>query len=196
MKEQLPFRPPVLQNYMDAVWTEGYFSPEEVAQLSALYEATDKKAAEVSNEGNVQNEVRKSTIAFIEPGEEVFASVMQKLAQYAIHINNQHYGFDLMGFYEAIQIAEYGVEDFFTWHSDFSAGTASTRKLSLSIQLSEPDAYEGGDLQFKVSDQEVNAPRTLGTVIAFPSYVLHRVTPITSGKRRSMVGWVTGVPFR
>ena len=196
MIEQLPFSPPQLQNYMDACWFEGYFSPEEVRQISAVYDATEKKLAETTKEGDVELDFRKSTVAFMKPTEEAHRPFMVKLAQLAIQANQQYFNFDLMGFYEPIQIAEYGAGDFFKWHADFGNGPESVRKLSLSIQLSDAADYEGGDLQFMVNEEGVSAPRTLGTVVIFPSFVLHRVTPITSGKRRSLVGWVSGAPYR
>lgn len=194
---QLPFLPSQLENYQDACWIESYFNEAEVSLLNRLYDvSTNKKGAEVSGQGVVQPDLRKSTVAFLEPNITEAASIVQKLGQLAIQINAQRYRFDLLGFYEPLQIAEYGKSDFFDWHADFSAGPASTRKLSLSIQLSEPEEYEEGDLQFQINTNHVNAPKTKGSVIIFPSFVLHRVTPITKGKRRSLVGWVSGNPFR
>lgn len=196
MKNHLPFNPPLLDKYMDACWIEGFFSPEEVLAMSEIFEMQQTRNATVTGEKQDLPELRKSTVTFYEPSDERYLPLTTKLGQLAIQVNADRYRFDLMGFYEDIQIAEYGEGDFFDWHTDFSAGLSSTRKLSLSVQLSEPDAYEGGDLQFMINQNEVCAPKTPGTVVIFPSYVLHRVTPITSGKRRSMVGWVTGVPFR
>ncbi len=196
MKELLPFRPPELQNYLDACWVEGYFNEDEVTQISNMYDAGDKKGAEVTGNEALEPDFRKSTVAFVEPGEEEFQNIMLKLAQLTTQINQQRYHFDLMGFYESIQIAEYGKGDFFDWHADFGNGSTSNRKLSLSVQLSDPEEYKGGNLQFMAHKKGVDAPRTKGTVIIFPSFVLHQVTPIISGKRRSMVGWVSGVPFR
>ena len=196
MKEHLPFNPPQLQNYLDACWIEGYFTEGEVAQISGMYEARDKKEAEVTGQEVIEPDFRKSTVAYVEPENPAFQNIMSKLSQLALQINQQRYRYDLLGFYEDIQIAEYGIDDFFEWHADFGNGVASNRKLSISVQLSNPQDYEGGDLQFMIGKEAVNAPRTKGMVIIFPSYNLHRVTPITAGKRRSMVGWVSGNPFR
>lgn len=197
LPNQLPFLPPQLENYLDACWIEGYFNETELDLLNKLYnDSANKRGAEVSDQGIVQPDLRKSTVAFLEPNSEEARAVIQKLGQLAIQINAQRYKFELLGFYEPLQIAEYGNGDFFDWHSDFSAGSASTRKLSLSIQLSDPEKYEGGNLQFQINTNHVNAPRTKGTVIIFPSFVLHRVTPIIRGSRRSLVGWVTGMPFK
>lgn len=197
MNNQLPFLPPQLDQYVDSCWSETYFTEEEVNQLSALFDTSSNKAeAEVSDGGVIMPDLRKSKIVFLEPNEVENLPLINKLAQLAIQVNAERYRFDLMGFYESIQIAEYGQGDFFDWHSDFSVGHASTRKLSLSVQLSESSDYEGGDLEFMINTNHVKAPRTKGTVVIFPSFVYHRVTPITSGTRRSMVGWVTGNPFR
>jgi len=64
------------------------------------------------------------------------------------------------------------------------------------MQLSDPDEYEGGDLQFMFNQKIVSAPREKGTIIVFPSFMMHRVTPITKGVRKSIAGWVAGPPYR
>lgn len=66
----------------------------------------------------------------------------------------------------------------------------------MTIQLSDTDAYEGGDLQFMINNKIENTPREKGTIIIFPSFIMHRVTPITKGTRHSIVGWVSGPPYR
>jgi len=70
------------------------------------------------------------------------------------------------------------------------------RKLSLSVQLSDPAQYEGCDLEFHGGNRTETAPRDRGAVIAFPSYVLHRVTPCTKGTRKALVAWTTGPQFK
>jgi PKHD-type hydroxylase len=79
---------------------------------------------------------------------------------------------------------------------DFGAGEISHRKLSLTVQLSDPAHYEGGVLQFMLNQKIVDAPKERGTVIVFPSFMMHRVTPVERGVRRSLVGWVSGHPYR
>jgi PKHD-type hydroxylase len=66
----------------------------------------------------------------------------------------------------------------------------------MTIQLTDPDEYEGGDLQFMINQRVVTAPREKGTIIVFPSFILHRVTEITKGTRESIVAWVSGPAFR
>lgn len=84
----------------------------------------------------------------------------------------------------------------FDWHNDYSHGLADApRKLTIIIQLSPPGDYEGGRLEvFGIEVEEM--PRELGTVIAFPSFLYHRVTPVTSGLRRALVAWIAGPRIR
>jgi len=119
---------------------------------------------------------------------------MQGVAQ---SLNDQTYQYDLRGFSENFQYTVYhGSEGgHYDWHVDHGP-LAVPRKLSMSVQLSDPSDYQGCDLQFCAGGDIEIAPRTRGTVVAFPSYVLHRVTPVISGTRRSLVVWTTGPKFR
>jgi len=71
-----------------------------------------------------------------------------------------------------------------------------TRKLSMSLLLNEPGVdFEGGELQFQVGTVPDTPDTPKGRIIAFPSFMLHRVAPLTRGVRRSLVVWVTGPKF-
>jgi PKHD-type hydroxylase len=70
------------------------------------------------------------------------------------------------------------------------------RKLSISIQLTDPNEYEGGELYLYDDDKGTVMDKTQGTLILFPSYVLHEVVPVTKGTRNSLVTWVTGKQFK
>ena len=83
----------------------------------------------------------------------------------------------------------------YDWHVDHGPLKVQ-RKLSVSLQLSHGESYDGCDLQFVAGNKTETGPRERGAVIAFPSYILHRVTPITRGVRKSIVVWVTGPKFR
>ena len=72
----------------------------------------------------------------------------------------------------------------------------TTRKLSITVQLSDATEYEGGELQFMVNQNIITAPKEKGTAIIFPSFCLHRVTPVIKGSRKSIVGWIAGPPYR
>ena len=67
------------------------------------------------------------------------------------------------------------------------------RKLSFTLQLSHPDEYEGGNIEFKGLDgDKYIAPRKRGSIILFDSRINHRVCEIIKGERKSIVGWVLG----
>lgn len=145
-------------------------------------------------ENSPHENIRKSKVISITPTHED-DWIFKRLHELAQQCNSQAYRFNISGFYEPLQLAQYEKSDFFDWHLDFGVGEASTRKLSITVQLSEPDSYEGGQLQFKVNNQVIDAPNQVGTAIIFPSFITHRVSTITSGKRRSLVGWVSGNHF-
>ena len=69
------------------------------------------------------------------------------------------------------------------------------RKLSISIQLTDPSEYEGGDFEFQNIENPCNF-RTQGSVLVFASHQVHRVTKISKGKRNSLVGWMEGPRWR
>jgi PKHD-type hydroxylase len=120
---------------------------------------------------------------------------MQALLQGA---NEQFHNFELTGFPDDFQYTVYHSTEggHYDWHMDLSTRQPIPRKLSLSIQLSDPDDYEGCDLQFYGHHQLETAPRTRGTAIVFPSYILHRVTPVISGTRKALVAWAGGPKFK
>jgi PKHD-type hydroxylase len=87
---------------------------------------------------------------------------------------------------EDLQFATYEEGDFYGYHKD--ADESNGRVLSVSVQLSNPSDYEGGELIFFYSPIE----KAQGTVIIFPSDLYHQVTPVTKGKRYSLVQWFKG----
>lgn len=107
---------------------------------------------------------------------------------------NGHYGYDISGI-ENLQIGRYTEGGFYDWHIDLGSSQASLRKLSVTVQLSDASAYKGGDLEFK-DFADFKADKEMGSIIIFPSFLLHRVTPVMEGERWSMVAWVIGRPFR
>jgi len=72
----------------------------------------------------------------------------------------------------------------------------SPRKLSLVLQLTDPEEYEGGDLELMTSSDPIAVLKQRGLISVFPSFVLHRVTPVTKGTRRTLVVWACGPEFK
>ena len=84
----------------------------------------------------------------------------------------------------------------YDWHMDAGHGMQRHRKGSLTVQLTDPDDYEGGKLQLWRGQNPLDAPRGKGTVVIFPSYMMHRVSEVTKGTRESLVLWVGGDHYR
>ena len=169
----------------------GFLSPQECRQVIELAGNYPESEGLVGTGGDKAS-IRDSTIRIILPGpdnEWLFA----KIEAAALHLNKE-YKYDLRGFYEGMQFATYDRDGHYGWHSDYGRGVYSVRKLSLAVQLSDPDEYDGGDFEFMATNEP--APRQIGSLIAFPSFLVHRVCPVTRGRRMSLVSWISGPPFR
>ncbi len=172
------------------VYVSGFMSPGEcrrAIELSRKYSGQDG----LTGTGGDKQRIRNSTVRFLLPtpdSEWLFA----KIEAAVLHLN-QAYKFDLRGFYEGMQVASYDPEGHYDWHSDLGTGAYSVRKLSLSVQLSDTDDYEGGELEFMAGNEP--APKKIGSLVAFPSFLVHRVRPVTRGNRMSLVSWISGPPF-
>ena len=124
-----------------------------------------------------------------------------RLEEAVLQLNARFFRFDLSGL-AMFQYALYGGPEggHFDWHKDYGRDPTDPvqepRKLTLSLQLSEETDYEGCDLQVRAGNLIDTAPRTRGTLVAFPANVLHQVTPIRSGLRRALVVWAVGPEFR
>ena len=170
------------------------FSPEECREILKMSQAYPDSAATIgrSNEAQETSRVRKSDVRFGFPNAEN-KWIFDRLETQVVELNN-FYDFQLQGFFEGFQIARYEPGAHYTWHMDIGPGNLSARKLSMSVQLSDPSDYDGGDLQLIVMDEP--ATRQIGSLIVFPSYILHSVASVTRGARYSLVSWISGVPFR
>lgn len=172
------------------------FSDEEIDKIHKIAESRKKDEATIG-EGDQNTTYRSSEVAWIEHCEET-DWLYSCLAYIANQLNGQFYKFDLFGFDEHFQYTVYDAskEGHYDWHVDAGKPQSNARKLSLVIQLSDPSEYEGGDLELMVSNTPLKVDKKKGAIVAFPSYVLHRVTPVTSGIRKTMVIWVTGPKFK
>ncbi len=125
--------------------------------------------------------------------------VMERMIDLVRDANREVFAFDVTEFAESAQVARYGAdrEGHFDWHSDIGEGRlAERRKLTVVVQLSDPEAYVGGDLDLMPGAGIFTADRAQGAATLFPSFVLHRVTPVTRGERHSLTVWCHGTPFR
>lgn len=187
--------PPPHEHENYAYWENG-FTESEVQRIRAYGESLLIKTATVGD-GVIDPAQRRSKTSWMRLNEET-VWLYDKIGWVSRQLNGQFFGFNISGFSEDLQYTTYeSVEEgMYDWHIDsgFSRDRAP-RKLSLTIQLSEPDEYEGGDLQILTGKEAFTCHKTSGTVCAFPSFTLHRVTPVIKGTRRSLVVWLTGSRF-
>jgi PKHD-type hydroxylase len=147
------------------------------------------------------NGARSSEIRWINPNDPSSRFITDVLWYYAREANRNAFGFDI-DYLPDIQYTKYTADDNgkYDWHHDtfWANPTAYDRKISIVIQLTDPSEYEGGD--FEIDSQYAQMPadqiRAKGSVMVFPSFLLHRVTPVTKGVRRSLVSWIQGPKFR
>lgn len=184
------------ENY--ATWNDG-FTEEQLQKIIEICDAYPRTEAGVSNKNVVVEGVRKTEIAWIEYNDQT-AFMYDGIGYIARQLNGQFFNFDIWGFQEDFQYTVYGdEEDHYTWHMDrgMSKNTGlAPRKLSLVLQLSDPDEYEGGDLEIFVDREPITIEKKKGLIVAFPSFIMHRVTPVTKGTRKTLVVWLTGPSFK
>jgi len=173
-------------------WHDDVFTPDECDAIIALGNRHKLSAGET---GRGVSEYRQSDIRFLHPNR-LTNWVFGRLAAVAMNLNDQFFGFDLTGFGEGIQFTRYTAPgQHYDSHTDMTFQMA-VRKLSLVVQLSDPYTYEGGTLEISPSGEPLEMERKQGRVVAFPSWTVHRVLPITEGTRYSLVAWITGPAFR
>lgn len=188
--EQLPY-------YQNWAFREKFFSPEECDRALALLNANPLQDVAVRKEDSPASgaDVRKSRVALV-PWAKDAEWIYQRLAAAVLECNKSLYNFQLAGILENVQIDKYQVGSFFDWHQDFGFRESSIRKLSLVVQLTDGGQYEGGDLELFSGRGPQKAIRTRGALIIFPSFVSHRISPVTAGARHALSAWVSGPPFR
>jgi PKHD-type hydroxylase len=181
-----------------ATWTDA-FTKKQLRDIIKISESLPMFESGVERSNSVNEEVRRSRNSWVSLTPET-TFIYDTLGYVARHLNGQFFDFDIWGFSEDLQYTVYeesnGAGGFYDWHIDRGDSTATPRKLTLVLQLSDPESYEGGELEIMVGRNPTQVKKEKGLIAAFPSWVLHRVTPVTKGTRRSLVVWLTGPRFR
>ena len=178
------------------VWWEGAFTEQELNWLQQQAIKAEQQAQVGGNPNPSElSKIRRSQVSWLENNLNT-KWVFEKLANVASQLNAEHFRLDLVGFGEPLQLTNYDQSEngMYGWHQDYGGGTS--RKLSLAMQLTDPSEYEGGNLQVMTTSKPENVRKQRGLIAAFPSYVLHQVTPVTQGSRQSLVAWVSGPAFK
>ena len=187
------------------VWWDGAFTPEECDQIVEYCDSIGVEEAKVLGgppeaRDYTDDKIRACGIKFHMANEQT-KHIFEKMDNVIYSINSHFYGFDLNG-YDSFQYTSYDSSKLghYDWHMDLIMGKdvpsnmSEPRKLSLSLVLN--DDFEGGDFCFNIGGKDnLKAEQKKGRVLAFPSYVIHKVEPVTKGFRKSIVVWVTGPKF-
>jgi len=177
-------------------WWEGAFTERELDLLQTKAKNAEQNAqVGGGDKGAVNPNVRRSQVSWLNNTPET-AWVFQKLAHVVSELNAKYYQFDLTGFGEHLQLTNYDQAEhgMYGWHQDYGGGIS--RKLSMTVQLTDSVEYEGGNFEiFSASEPQI-LRKQRGLILVFPSYMLHQVTPVTKGSRQSLVAWVSGPKFK
>jgi PKHD-type hydroxylase len=120
------------------------------------------------------------------------------ILMYIAKTENANFGFDL-GCINQIELVKYTKGGEYVMHQDTDWNKYPyQRKLSMTIQLSNPEDYEGGDFIFRDDNlsQIENIYKDKGSIIIFPSIMQHKIAPVTKGERLALVAWVEGPAWR
>lgn len=177
-----------------AVW-EGGFTNEEVDKILYMESLQNFGKGQVGSlNGDAKKEVRDSDVAWIHPDEHSHW-LFERLGQITSTINHQQFMYDIEGV-DALQYTKYNIDQHYTWHWDVDFGWQNfQRKISAVMMLTGPEEYEGGELEVcnngNFEDTAILKPKK-GDIVFFASWMPHRVKPVTSGERKSLVMWVMG----
>lgn len=170
------------------------FTEQELEWIDNLKELYPYEVATVVGGDDIKD-VRKSKVKWIHIDNQSHW-VYDKIKNFVVEAN-QIWKFDLNSVIDSIQYTEYYDDGgHYGWHMDIGPAPINHRKVSITIQLSDPDDYEGGELELWTGAGIQNVEKHKGCAILFPSYMLHRITPVTKGIRKSLVLWVGGSNYR
>jgi len=180
-------------NLFTSIVHTSFFSPEQCEAIISACESPLWIQGEV-NAGQIDKKLRNVKQQGLMMNEEGWPHT--RILELMQQANEARYKFDISGFMnnDAPMIMEYGKGCHYDWHIDVGKNVPN-RKLSFTIQLSKPDDYEGGDLEFLGTETNTDAFRQQGTCIIFPSFLAHRVSKVKSGTRMAIVGWIHGPTY-
>ena len=176
------------------------FSPEQCQDIiKAGHQQKAQKALvgqKENKQGGYDTKMRITTISWIPFT--ALPDMYKRIERSMLQVNGNHFGYEGMTITEPGQFTEYPKGGFYDWHIDAEINCHNeppVRKISMTILLSNPSEFEGGDLEFMT---EGNKPPQLlqGQAIFFCSLLRHRVAKVKKGVRRSLVMWFGGPPLK
>lgn len=178
-------------------WFDDGFTDAEIVVVESLAASFPVVTANVTADAIVDEDLRKSSLRWLHRNTST-DWLFQKIIKFADLANENLWGFDMYDSKESIQYTEYYENGgHYGYHLDIGASMPlNQRKISVTVQLSDPSSYDGGDFEILRGQCSEALPRKKGATIIFPSYILHRVTPVTRGVRKSLVLWLGGASFK
>lgn len=192
------------KNTLPFVYWDDFFSEGDLQNIEKYCESIAVENSKiVSSSDTIEFQSMRRSEVKLHRANENNRWLFDKFLTIAELINDNFYRFDLLGF-DHFQYTKYdGPGAMYDYHADIvfgehiPEGLDMCRKLSFSLILSDTDEYQGGDFKIKLSAKPSEIlEQKRGRVIAFPSYILHKVSPIISGNRRSVVFWAVGPKFK
>ena len=184
----------IKEEYLDK-WIAEHFDENKVQNATINVDTANQKY-------DLDESIRKTEIVWVKPATEMFDTIFNYIQTAN---KSAEWNFDLSGM-EDVQLGRYTTGGFYDYHMDTILGTdkpvdmPETRKLSMSLILSDPSEYEGGEFYIQSGSPEqeklLKMEQLKGRVLAFPSFMIHGVAPVTKGKRESVVVWVEGPKFK
>ena len=184
------------KNLLQYFWFDSFFSPDQCQEIISIGKTYPQEGGQTfSGAGGEPSSIRSSTIRWIDYQDPNVRWLIDELGRMAIEANRQLFKLDLYGFTEKLQFTEYeGQGRHYDWHPDIGPNM-SKRKISIVVQLSDEKDYEGGELLINTGQMLVPSKKQ-GSVILFPSFLMHKVEPLLSGNRYSLVSWISGNTWR
>ena len=188
------------------IYRKNFLSNEECDKIIKSLDTEDLTEGELVGDyegGTINKNVRKTLnkdIIFDRINKPFDDKVLFNKIESALKIANiQYFNYDVEGL-DKLRFLKYGIGGRYEWHTDYGRHECSMRKLTGIIQLSDSNDYEGGDFEFGLTDTEgsglLKGNRNKGCLLVFPSFLSHRVAPLTKGKRYSIITWLEGNTFR
>ena len=175
----------------------GLFNEYEIQKILAIGNKLPQKDGELNDVNNLDKTIRESIISWVPVNNET-RWIYQKLTQCINEVNESYFQYDLTKI-EKLQFTRYygNIKSFYCPHVDSNFGYLNeNRKLSFVMQLSDVNDYEGGELRLHLGKNYDLIPKEKGLITFFPSHTLHECTPVTSGSRYTLVGWIYGLKLK
>ena len=176
------------------IWYLGQVPIEDCKQAAIEYmNIVPEDATMGIKSENIDHTQRNTTVRFAS----IDSWFGNKMFEYGKFANIECKWDFLIDNHEAVQYAEYGIGQKYNWHVDVFplSGAPSDRKITVVCLMNDPSEFEGGLLQLRMY-QEFTPELKMGSIIAFPSFLEHQVTPVTKGIRYTATMWLSGPRFR